>query len=86
MKTLTCLCQAARRHLPGQRLRTDYTDGDPDLEADFYILRHTACPAVLTENLFMDNPADCAFLLSEEGQQSIADLHVDGITAYLSTL
>ena len=27
--------------------------------------------------------ADCAFLLSKEGQQSLVDLHVDGICTYL---
>ena len=80
----TSLYHAAQVHLPGKRLRTDYTDSDPDMEADFYILRHTTTPAVLTENLFMDNPTDCAFLLSEEGQEAIVNLHVDGITAYLS--
>ena len=79
----TSLYTAAQAHLPGQRLRTDYTDGDPDQEADFYLLRHTSCPAVLTENLFMDSHPDCAFLLSEAGQQSLVDLHVDGICAYL---
>lgn len=52
----TCLYEAARLHLPGMRLRTDYTDADPDLEKDFYVLRHTLCPSVLVENLFMDNP------------------------------
>ena len=31
----------------------------------------------------MDNPSDCAFLLSKEGQQSLVDLHVDGIIFYL---
>lgn len=31
----------------------------------------------------MDNPTDCAFLLSEEGKQALVDLHVDGITSYL---
>ena len=51
----TALYTAAQAHLPGMRLRTDYTDGDPDQEAAFYLLRHTSCPAVLTENLFMDN-------------------------------
>ena len=80
----TCLYDAAARHLPGMRLRTDYTDGDPDLEKNFYILLHTAAPAVLSESLFMDNADDCAFLLSEEGQQAIVDLHVTGITAYLA--
>ena len=34
----------------------------------------------------MDNPSDSAFLLTKEGQQSPVDLHVDGITTYLSTL
>lgn len=82
----TALYNAAKAHLPGMHLRTDYTDGDPDLEKDFYLLRHTLAPAVLVENLFMDNPTDCAFLLSPEGQQSLVDLHVDGITAYLSSL
>ena len=79
----TSLYTAAQAHLPGQRLRTDYTDADPDLEKDFYLLHHTLAPAVLVENLFMDNPADCAFLLSPEGQQALVDLHVDGICAYL---
>ena len=68
------------------RLRTDYTDGDPDIESDFYILRHTSCPAVLTENLFMDNLDDYNFLLSEEGRQAIVDLHVDGILSYTADL
>lgn len=33
---------------------------------------------IRTENLFMDNPSDSAFLLTKEGQQSLVDLHVDG--------
>ncbi|MBQ9397632.1 MAG: N-acetylmuramoyl-L-alanine amidase [Bacteroidales bacterium] len=56
------------------------------LEADFYILRHTTAPAVLTENFFMDSHPDCAFLLSPEGQQSLVDLHVDGIISHLDSL
>jgi len=50
-----CLYLAAEKNLPGQKIRTDYSDGDPDLESSFYVLKHTLCPAVLTENLFMDN-------------------------------
>ncbi len=56
------------------------------MEADFYILRHTTAPAVLTENFFMDSHPDCDFLLSEEGQEAIVNLHVDGITSYISGL
>lgn len=80
----TCLYESARAWLPEMLLRTDNTDGDPDMEKDFYILRHTHCPAVLTENLFMDNRDDVAFLESEEGSQAIIDLHVEGILHYHS--
>lgn len=75
---------SAENHLPGHKLRMDYSDGDPDLEQPFYILKHTLCPAVLTENLFMDNQEDCAFLLSAKGRQAIIDLHIDGIISYLN--
>lgn len=80
----TCLYEAAKAQLPGHNIRKDYTDGDPDIEKNFYILRHTRCPAVLTENLFMDNPDDVAFLESAEGSQAIVNLHVEGIRQYLS--
>ena len=71
-------------HLPGHQIRKDYADGDPDIEKNFYILRHTSCPAVLTANLFMDNRDDVAFLESAEGSQAIVDLRVKGICRYLS--
>lgn len=75
----TYLYEAAKMHLPDHQIRKDYTDGDLDIEKNFYILRHTSCPAVLTENLFMDNRDDVAFLESAEGSQAIVDLHVEGI-------
>ena len=79
----TSLYEAARVWLPGCRLRTDHTDGDPDIESNFYILRHSSCPAVLTENLFMDDKDDVAFLESEEGAQAIINLHVEGILQHI---
>lgn len=82
----TWLYQAARFHLPDQRPRTDYTDGDPDLETDFYLLRRILPPAVFVENLFMDSHRDCTFLLSPEGQQAIVNLHIDDIIRYLQSL
>lgn len=48
--------------------------------------RDTACPAVLTENLFQDNREDVEFLLSEEGKQAITKLHVDSIKQYIKSL
>lgn len=79
----TCLYNAAQIHIPDQHLRMDLTDGDPDIEASFYLLRHTSCPAVLTENLFMDNQADVEYLLSDIGQTNLVNLHVTGINFYL---
>ena len=77
------LCQAALQNLPGHRMRFDYTDGDADQEAAFYILKHTACAACLTENGFMDCRRSCDFLLSDEGKDAITQLHVDGILSYV---
>lgn len=82
-KLATCLYKAAQRHLPGHRLRTDYSDGDPDFEKPFYILKHTYCAAVLTENGFMDSEVSLAFLESEEGKKAIVALHVEGIINYI---
>ena len=43
------------------------------------------CAATIrTENLFMDNREDVAFLESEEGSRAIVGLHVDGILQYLT--
>lgn len=82
-KLATCLYEGAKHCLPGMKIRKDMTDGDPDKESQFYILRHTNCPAVLTENLFQDNREDVEFLLSEEGKRAIVSLHVWGIMKYL---
>lgn len=80
----TCLYEAADE--AGLKTRKDMTDGDPDKEEGFYILKHTVCPAVLTENLFQDNKEDVAFLLSEDGKQAIVNLHVNGIINFIKTL
>ena len=82
-KLATCLYENAEHCLPGMKIRKDMTDGDQDKESGFYILKHTKCPAVLTENLFQDNKKDVEFLLSEEGKLAIVNLHVWGIMKYL---
>ena len=84
-KLATCLYENAEYCLPGMKIRKDMTDGDQDKESGFYILKHTKCPAVLTENLFQDNKEDVAFLLSEKGKQAITGLHVEGIIKYIES-
>lgn len=81
----TCLCEAAAKYFKDLRIRTDFSDGDPDFEESFYILRHTTCPAVLVVNFFYDNPDDLRFLESEEGRELVTKVIVEGVTEYLST-
>lgn len=68
----------------GWRMRFDYADGDPDKEAAFYIIKHTSCPAILTENFFMDTEKDCRFIMSEDGRERIANMHIDAIKRVLT--
>ena len=80
----TCLYHAAEHYLPGRKIRTDYSDGDPDKEAGFFILNRTKCPAALVECGFMDNRAELEFLRSPAGKKAIVALHVAGIVEYLN--
>lgn len=82
-KLATCLYNAAKNNMKDKKMRTDNSDGDPDKEAHLYVLKNTNCPAVLTENFFMDNKKDVEFLTSEEGFQAIVRLHVEGILNYI---
>ena len=66
----------------GWRIRKDFADGDADKESDFYILKHTKAPAVLTENFFFDNERDCRLMLSGEGRDRIARVHFNAIKRY----
>ena len=75
----TVFAKEAMSKLPGWKIRKDTTDGDDDKEANFYVLKNTICPAVLTENFFMDSEKDCRFIMSEEGRNTIALLHVNAI-------
>jgi N-acetylmuramoyl-L-alanine amidase len=45
-------------------------------EADFYVLKYTKMPAVLTENGFYSNQDECRKLLSPEWRESIAKAHL----------
>lgn len=69
-----------RKQIP---IRSDYSDGDPDYEARFFILTKTQCPAVLTESMFQDNKADVDFLTSEDGKNHLTSVHVNGIINYI---
>lgn len=80
-KYATIFFDEANRLLPayGQKLRADWSDGDPDWEENFTILYKARCPAILTENLFYDNKEDLKFLQSNLGRSIISQIHINAI-------
>jgi len=50
--------------------------------ANFYVIKNTVCPCMLTENLFYDNKDDLHRIMSEEGTNDIVDFHVKAIEKY----
>lgn len=50
--------------------------------ANFHVLRETAMPAVLTENLFIDRAADAALLKRNDFRHAVAVGHATGIANF----
>jgi len=57
-----------------------------DWENDFYILLHSYCPAVLIEHFFMDNKDDVAYLKTDRAKATCAEVIVEGVKDYISSL
>jgi N-acetylmuramoyl-L-alanine amidase len=51
-------------------------------EANFAVLRDTNMPAILTENLYMDNKREALLMLNSDFQKEVAIEHVRGICDY----
>ena len=76
----TKFMESCKAVFPKEKKRTDSRDGDPDQESQFYILKNTNCPAILTENFFHTNKHECKeILMTEEGVNKIVELHVQAI-------
>lgn len=77
------LYKEIEKQFPTERLRKDFTDGDEDKEASFYVLKNTICPAILSENFFMTNERECKeILMTECGRKKIANAHFQMIKKY----
>lgn len=75
----TILTNEARiEFTPEWKIRQKYPNV-PYWISNFQILRDTNCPAVLSENFFMDTEKDCRFIMSEIGRERIATCHVKAI-------
>ncbi len=76
----TIFGESFQNEFPNEKLRTDWSDGDLDKEAQFYVLRKTIMPAILTENFFMDTERECKeFLMTRSGRDRIAKYHIEAI-------
>ena len=73
----------AENNFEDRKIRKDMSDGDKDWESNFYIIKNSKCPAVITENFFYDNVDDVKYILSEEGKKAVIKTHVDGIINYI---
>ena len=75
-------CEAEKLDLKGNRS----VPKEKYWSANFYILKNTKCPAVLTENMFQDNKDDVEFILSKDGIDKLTKVHVEGIRKFVETL
>lgn len=76
------------RDIFGSRIsyRQDASDGDPDREAKFYVLRRTAMSAILGEHLFFDNFDDASFLMLDETIERFAEAQVRTIIQFWQSM
>ena len=77
-----CLYDSFEEEFKERVIRRDWSDGDPDWEEDFYIIKKTSCPAVLLENFFYDNKEECSFLLMEQTKRRVAKAILKGVQYY----
>ena len=71
-----CFCDVFPLVFPDQRLRGCK-------EENFTLLYMANCPAILTENFFMDHKVDYELLNTEKGFQGVVELHVLAIQKYI---
>ena len=81
-RVASCLYDAFEEEFKDRTIRRDLSDGDPDWEEDFYIIKKTSCPAVLLENFFYDNKEECSFLLMEQTKRRVAKAILKGVQYY----
>lgn len=82
-KLATAIFESWKEAFPAQKKRTDYSDGDPDKEANLKVLRETRCPSCLVELGFISNPQEEKFLLNKLNQEMMALAIAKGIIKYL---
>ncbi len=78
-KVAEILYEEAAKMWGKKAMRSDFTDGDSDKEAQFYMLRKTSMPAILSENFFHTNLEETKKLLTDAFRRKIAMVHFNCI-------
>lgn len=76
-KIATALATEFKEMFPGAKHRWDLTDKDADKEENFYVIKNTSCPAVLTETGFYTNEAEVAKMMTSDWRERVAQAHVN---------
>lgn len=53
---------------------------------NFYVIKNTNCPAVLSESGFYDNVDDCRYLLTPKSREDVANFHLEAIIRYINSI
>jgi len=81
-KLATCIFKQIAGEFPDRVGRVDYSDGDPDKEARFYVLMYTDAPACLVEIAFISNDEEAALLADDVWRDRYARAIARGVTDY----
>ncbi len=68
----TLALQSLQLLFPDSHIRADWSDGDPDKEADFFVLSKTRSAAILVEMGFLSNPKEFYWITDPDTQTAIA--------------
>ena len=82
----TCIYGQIAEECPDMSGRADYSDGDPDKEARFYVLLHTEAPACLIETAFISNSDEASMLADVAWQDRYARAIAQGVNKYFASL
>lgn len=53
---------------------------------NFYVIKNTNCPAILSESGFYDNVNDCQYLLTDQARERIAEYHYKALVEYIKKI
>lgn len=79
----TAILEHHGKLFPEQVLRPDLSDGDPDKEANFTVIKRTACPSMLMEGEFIHTKHGEKLIKNPDNRQKMAEAVKLGVLEFL---